>query len=155
MKKFVKKAWPFAVVASLAVTSVATWNFTRSSEVNADENGSNAKIKNVIVLIGDGMGPSYMTAHRYMKDNPKTFEMESTEFDKHLVGTQKTYPEDEHENITDSASAATAMSAGIKTYNAAIAVDNDKAEVKTVLEQAKEKGNQRDSLQLLKLHMQH
>ena len=32
------------------------------------------------------------------------------------------------------------MSAGIKTYNAAIAVDNDKAEVKTVLEQAKEKG---------------
>ncbi|QIE38724.1 alkaline phosphatase [Bacillus tropicus] len=140
MKKFVKKAWPFAVIASLAVTSVVTWNFTRSSEVSADESGSNAKIKNVIVLIGDGMGPSYMTAHRYMKDNPKTFEMESTEFDKHLVGTQKTYPEDEHENITDSASAATAMSAGIKTYNAAIAVDNDKAEVKTVLEQAKEKG---------------
>ena len=32
------------------------------------------------------------------------------------------------------------MSAGIKTYNAAISVDNDKAEVKTVLEQAKEKG---------------
>ena len=31
------------------------------------------------------------------------------------------------------------MSAGIKTYNAAISVDNDKAEVKTVLEQAKEK----------------
>ena len=31
------------------------------------------------------------------------------------------------------------MSAGIKTYNAAIAVDNDKAEVKTVLEQAKER----------------
>ena len=57
-------------MASLAVTSVATWNFTRSSEVNADENGSNAKIKNVIVLIGDGMD-SYMTAHRYMKDNPK------------------------------------------------------------------------------------
>ena len=58
-------------MASLAVTSVATWNFTRSSEVNADENGSNAKIKNVIVLIGDGMYSSYMTAHRYMKDNPK------------------------------------------------------------------------------------
>ena len=70
-EKVCEKAWPFAVVASLAVTSVATWNFTRSSEVNADENGSNAKIKNVIVLIGDGMGPSYMTAHRYMKDNPK------------------------------------------------------------------------------------
>ncbi|PGB02983.1 alkaline phosphatase [Bacillus toyonensis] len=140
MRNFVKKTWPLAVMASLVVTSVATWNVTRSSEVNADEKNSNTKIKNVIVLIGDGMGPSYMTAHRYMKDNPKTFEMESTAFDKYLVGTQKTYSEDEHENITDSASAATAMAAGVKTYNAAISVDNDKTEVKTVLEQAKEQG---------------
>ncbi len=135
-----KKAWPFAVVTSLALTSVVTWGVTRSDVIKADGKASDPKIKNVIVLIGDGMGPSYMTAHRYMKDNPKTFEMESTEFDNHLVGTQKTYPEDEHQNITDSASAATAMSAGVKTYNAAIAVDNDQAEVKTVLEQAKEQG---------------
>ncbi|WIY60364.1 alkaline phosphatase [Bacillus arachidis] len=140
MKKFMKKAWPFAVVTSLALTSAVTWGVTRSDVIKADGKASDTKIKNVIVLIGDGMGPSYMTAHRYMKDNPKTFEMESTEFDKHLVGTQKTYPEDEHQNITDSASAATAMSAGVKTYNAAIAVDNDKAEVKTVLEQAKAQG---------------
>ncbi|AIK37929.1 alkaline phosphatase 3 [Bacillus pseudomycoides] len=140
MKKFMKKAWPFAVVTSLALTSVVTWGVTRSDVIKADGKASDPKIKNVIVLIGDGMGPSYMTAHRYMKDNPKTFEMESTEFDNHLVGTQKTYPEDEHQNITDSASAATAMSAGVKTYNAAIAVDNDQAEVKTVLEQAKEQG---------------
>ncbi|WP_459499362.1 alkaline phosphatase [Bacillus sp. C1] len=140
MKKFMKKAWPFAVVTSLALTSVVTWGVTRSDVIKADGKAGDPKIKNVIVLIGDGMGPSYMTAHRYMKDNPKTFEMESTEFDKHLVGTQKTYPEDEHQNITDSASAATAMSAGVKTYNAAIAVDNDKAEVKTVLEQAKAQG---------------
>ncbi len=135
-----KKAWPFAVVTSLALTSVVTWGVTRSDVIKADGKASDPKIKNVIVLIGDGMGPSYMTAHRYMKDNPKTFEMESTEFDNHFVGTQKTYPEDEHQNITDSASAATAMSAGVKTYNAAIAVDNDQAEVKTVLEQAKEQG---------------
>ena len=51
-----------------------------------------------------------------------------------------TYPEDPEQNVTDSASAATAMSAGIKTYNNAIAVDNDKTEVKTVLEAAKERG---------------
>ncbi|PGA91580.1 alkaline phosphatase [Bacillus pseudomycoides] len=140
MKKFMKKAWPFAVVTSLALTSVVTWGVTRSDVIKADGKANDPKIKNVIVLIGDGMGPSYMTAHRYMKDNPKTFEMESTELDNHLVGTQKTYPEDEHQNITDSASAATAMSAGVKTYNAAIAVDNDQAEVKTVLEQAKEQG---------------
>ena len=79
--------------------------------------------------------------------------MESTEFDKHLVGTQK-HTQKMNMKILQTLHRRTAMSAGIKTYNA-IAVDNDKAEVKTVLEQAKEKGNQRDSLQLLKLHMQH
>lgn len=135
-----KKAWPFAVVSSLALTSVVTWGVKHADVAQAAEKGNNAKIKNVIVLIGDGMGPSYTTAHRYMKDNPKTFEMEKTAFDQYLVGTQMTYPEDEHQNITDSASAATAMSSGVKTYNAAIAVDNDKENVKTVLEQAKEKG---------------
>ncbi|PFK27923.1 alkaline phosphatase [Bacillus cereus] len=140
MKKFTKKAWPLAVVASLAIPFVTTWNSTQSSEVKADGKGNDTKIKNVIILIGDGMGPSYMTAYRYMKDNPKTLTMESTEFDKYFVGTQKTYSEDEHENITDSAAAATAMATGIKTYNAAISVDNDKTEVKTVLEQAKEQG---------------
>ena len=140
MRKLVKKTWPFAVMVSLIVTSVVTWNVTRSSEVNAEEKESNTRIKNVIVLIGDGLRPSYMTAHRYMKNNPKTFEMESTAFDMYLVGTQKTYLEDEHENITDYASAATTMASGVKTYNAAISDDNDKTKVKTVLEQAKEHG---------------
>lgn len=134
-----KKAWPLAALSTVVFTSVV--GFSLGSEAKAaSEKENNSKIKNVIVLIGDGMGPSYMTAHRYMKDDPKTKKMEQTEFDKHLVGTQMTYPEDEHQNITDSASAATAMSTGVKTYNAAIAVDNDKTEVKTVLEQAKEKG---------------
>lgn len=96
--------------------------------------------KNIIFMIGDGMGPSYNTAHRYMLDNPATAQMELTSFDHYLLGTQRTIAEDEHENITDSASAATAMSAGVKTYNNAIAVDNDKTEVKTVLERAKEVG---------------
>lgn len=107
--------------------------------VDAHERGNN-KIKNVIVLIGDGMGPSYMTSYRYFKDNPKTKHMDSIAFDPYLVGMQTTYPEDEHENIADSAATATAMSAGIKTYNNAIAVDNDYAEVKTVLEEAKSIG---------------
>lgn len=88
-------------------------------------------------MIGDGMGVSYTSAYRYLKDNPNTKFVERTEFDKYLVGQQMTYPEDPAENITDSASAATAMAAGIKTYNAAIAVDNDGSEVKTVLEAAK------------------
>ncbi|WP_416226540.1 alkaline phosphatase [Paenibacillus xylanilyticus] len=91
-------------------------------------------------LIGDGMGTAYTSAYRYMKDDPSTKIMEKTVFDPYLVGAQMTYPDDNTQNVTDSASAATAMSAGVKTYNAAIAVDNDHTEVKTVLEQAKENG---------------
>ncbi|WP_371399281.1 hypothetical protein [Bacillus toyonensis] len=47
MRKFAKKIWPFVVVVSLVVTSVETWNVTRSSEVNAGEKQSNTKIKNL------------------------------------------------------------------------------------------------------------
>jgi alkaline phosphatase len=101
---------------------------------------NNADIKNVIVLIGDGMGVSYTSAFRYLKNDPSTKIAEKTAFDQYLVGQQMTYPEDPAQNVTDSASAATAMSAGIKTYNNAIAVDNDGTEVKTVLEAAKEQG---------------
>ncbi|WP_214851318.1 alkaline phosphatase [Exiguobacterium sp. s193] len=98
------------------------------------------EIRNVIFLIGDGMGVSYTSAHRYLNNDPTTTVAEKTAFDRYLVGQQMTYPEDPSQNITDSASAATAMSSGVKTYNAAIAVDNDKSEVKTVLEAAKERG---------------
>lgn len=136
--KLSKKVIPLVAVSSLVITAVAT-EFVPNM-VNANKNEDHAKIKNVIFLIGDGMGQSYTTAYRYLKDNPSTPIMEKTEFDKYLVGTQMTYPEDEHQNVTDSASAATAMSAGVKTYNAAIAVDNDFTEVKTVLEEAKEAG---------------
>jgi len=137
MKNFKKKLFPFAVVSAIAFTSIA------GGVPNAEANGNgqaNGKVKNVIFLIGDGMGVSYTTAYRSMKDDPATKSMEETAFDPHLVGQQMTHPEDPDQNVTDSASAGTAMSAGVKTYNNAIAVDNDESEVKTVLEAAKEKG---------------
>ncbi|MEY9869739.1 alkaline phosphatase [Peribacillus sp. B2I2] len=133
-----KKVLPITLVSALAFGSLS-WSAT--DRVSAKGNSKKEpEIKNVIFLIGDGMGVSYTSAYRYLKDNPGTQVAERTEFDKYLVGQQMTYPEDAAQNITDSASAATAMSSGVKTYNAAIAVDNDKSEVKTVLEAAKEKG---------------
>ncbi|PKF88049.1 alkaline phosphatase [Bacillus sp. BA3] len=133
-----KKVLPITLVSALAFGSLS---WSAADHVSAKGNPKKEpEIKNVIFLIGDGMGVSYTSAYRYLKDNPGTKAAERTEFDKYLVGQQMTYPEDSAQNITDSASAATAMSAGVKTYNAAIAVDNDKSEVKTVLEAAKEKG---------------
>ncbi|MEW8972085.1 MAG: alkaline phosphatase [Mesobacillus sp.] len=134
---FKKKILPLAVLSTVAFGSIVG---TFNAEAKNEKKDNSAEIKNVIFLVGDGMGVSYTSAYRYLKDDPNTTEAEKTEFDKYLVGNQMTYPEDPEQNVTDSASAATAMSAGIKTYNAAIAVDNDGSEVKTVLEVAKENG---------------
>ncbi|MBB1288998.1 alkaline phosphatase [Pseudoalteromonas sp. SR43-6] len=95
--------------------------------------------KNVIYMIGDGMGPAYTTAYRYFKDDPATKEVEGTVFDTILKGMARTYPDD-HTYVTDSAAGATALSSGHKSYNGAIAVDTDKKSVKTMLEIAKERG---------------
>ncbi|WP_409300636.1 alkaline phosphatase [Peribacillus sp. SCS-155] len=146
-KKFTKKIIPVAVLTTVALGSLIGTSFNsieKAEAANTEKTkysqNDNREIKNVIFFIGDGMGVSYTSAHRYLKDNPNTPAVERTELDKYLVGQQMTYPEDPAQNVTDSASAATAMAAGVKTYNAAIAVDNDKSEVKTVLETAKEKG---------------
>ncbi|RRN71263.1 alkaline phosphatase [Peribacillus simplex] len=138
MHNWSKKVLPISLASALAFGGLS---WSAADHVSAkDKQKKEPEIKNVIFLIGDGMGVSYTSAYRYLKDNPGTKVAEKTEFDKYLVGQQMTYPEDAAQNITDSASAATAMSSGVKTYNAAIAVDNDKSEVKTVLEAAKEKG---------------
>lgn len=138
-----KKLWIIATIFVLAIGSLLAMNGEVTGAKKGKDNNAypnNGKVKNVIVMIGDGMGPSYPTAYRYMKDDPSTPQMEKTVFDKHLVGMATTYADDPEENITDSAAAATSMSAGIKTYNGAIAVDTKRNEVETVLEVAKKKG---------------
>ncbi len=98
------------------------------------------KPKNIIMLVGDGMGPAYTTAYRYFADNKNTEEVEQTVFDRLLVGSASTYPHQISGYITDSAAGATALATGVKTYNGAIAVDSDKKPLLTVLEWARQKG---------------
>ncbi|WP_173915479.1 alkaline phosphatase [Halobacillus sp. Marseille-Q1614] len=143
-KKRVKKVCSMGLLATLLFGTAAG---AAAPSVQAEE--EKPEIKNVIMLIGDGMGATYTTAHRYMKDNPDTQEMEKTVFDKYLVGMQSTYSADPYydggeddvkENVPDSAATATAMSSGVKTYNGAIAKDLEEEDTKTVLEAAKGKG---------------
>ncbi|MCM3316432.1 alkaline phosphatase [Rummeliibacillus stabekisii] len=137
MKSFLsKKLISIAAVSTLALSSFTT----AGSEAEAKSSSKKTTPKNVIFLIGDGMGNSYTSAYRYLKNSSNSKFKNQTSFDRYLVGQQMTYPEDPLQNVTDSASAATAMSAGVKTYNNAIAVDNNKKNVKTVLESAKEMG---------------
>jgi alkaline phosphatase len=95
--------------------------------------------KNIILMIGDGMGISHTTAYRYYSDLPSTINVETTIFDQILVGTARNYPDDST-YITDSAAGATALATGHKTYNGAIGINRNKDELETVLERAKKVG---------------
>ncbi|MBE7214991.1 alkaline phosphatase [Shewanella benthica] len=96
--------------------------------------------KNIVIMIGDGMGPAYTSAYRYYKDNPDTQEIEQTVFDRLLVGTSSTYPARVSGYVTDSAASATALATGTKTYNGAISVDTNKQPIATIMEKAKALG---------------
>lgn len=96
-------------------------------------------------MIGDGMGMAHLTAYRHYKNSSKDViglgdkAVPTTLFDQHFVGVASTLPEDDT-LITDSAAGATALSSGEKTYNGAIALDNDKTPTFTLMEQAKKLG---------------
>ena len=96
--------------------------------------------ENIIMIVGDGMGPGYTSAYRYFHDDPKTKEIEQTVFDRHLVGMSSTYPAQVSGVVTDSAAGATALATGIKTYNGAIGVDADRNPLESVLVWAKKQG---------------
>lgn len=96
--------------------------------------------KNIIIMIGDGMGPAYTSAYRFYMDDPATEEVEETVFNRLLTGSASTFPAKDSGYVTDSAAAATALSSGVKTYNGAIGVDNHKQVVPTLLERAKAAG---------------
>jgi alkaline phosphatase len=93
---------------------------------------------NIILMIGDGMGPAHIKAYRKFMDDPKTVEEEKVAFDYYLVGSLSTESSDTRENITDSAAAATAFSTGKRTINDALSVDEFNQPIKTVFEKAKE-----------------
>ena len=89
------------------------------------------KPKNIILLIGDGMGLSEISAGLYYKEGPSNFLRFNT------VGLSMTASS--KELITDSAAGATAFASGVKTYNGAIGVDKNKKTVETIVEQISKK----------------
>jgi len=88
--------------------------------------------RNLILLIGDGMGLAQITAAMYSTAEPLAL----SRFP--VTGLHKPYAS--NDLITDSAAGATAFSCGVKTYNGAIGVDRDTLPVTTLLEEAEERG---------------
>ena len=93
------------------------------------------KAKNIILLIGDGMGSNQILSYRIAKGGPNFI----TAFDKFPVtGLVKTHAY--NTIVTDSASSATAYSTGTKTINRYIGVDHEKNPVKNIAEILYQKG---------------
>jgi alkaline phosphatase len=90
------------------------------------------KPKNIILMIGDGMGVSQVTAGLYA--NGKRLNLERFPY----TGLMKTHSSSHL--ITDSAAGATAFSCGCKTYNGAVGVDKNRKPCVSILEQAEKKG---------------
>ncbi len=88
--------------------------------------------KNIILMIGDGMGLAQV--YSAMTANGGHLFLENFK----NIGFSKTYSSDNY--ITDSAAGGTALSSGVKTYNGAIGVDRDKKPVPSIRELAEKKG---------------
>ena len=88
--------------------------------------------KNVILMIGDGMGLTQISAGLYANNNKLSLERFP------VIGLHKSYAS--NNLITDSAAGATAFACGVKTYNGAIGVDPDTTSVVSILEEAERNG---------------
>jgi alkaline phosphatase len=84
--------------------------------------------KNIILLIGDGMGLAQVSSAYYFGEKTPNFSRFK------YIGLHQNQPIGK--KITDSASGATAFSTGYKSYNAAIGVDKDTIARETILEWA-------------------
>lgn len=128
-----KKKAARIMLASCMALSVLT-AASVSAEDAAPVQTEAAPSKNLIVLIGDGMGPAQVSAARnYLMYNKG---INHLTLDSYYVGQATTYADRGEDGgtvvsgvVTDSASAGTAFATGHKTYNAAISISNEDVSV--------------------------
>lgn len=146
-----------SLICSSAVADVATWNRAAHGDItqpggarrlSEDQTAalkaslSNTTAKNVILLIGDGMGDSEITAARNYAEGAGGFfkgidALPLTGQYTHYSLDKKTHKPD---YVTDSAASATAWATGVKSYNGAIGVDVNGKDHSTLLELARAAG---------------
>lgn len=125
----------FAAVVALAGAASAT------ASPAGHHGGSKHQPPNVILLIGDGMGDSEITAARnYQVGANGRLNLDRLD----STGAYTTYSVQKGTNtpdyVTDSAASGTGWATGTKTYNGAISVDTNGHPKATILELAKRAG---------------
>jgi alkaline phosphatase len=96
-----------------------------------------AKVENVILFVGDGMGIGARDAGRLAaKGLNRKLVMDSLP----VTGMARTHSADPETFVTDSAAAGTSLATGVKTFNGAIGVDVEGERVRTLIERAERAG---------------
>ena len=91
-----------------------------------------ANIKNVILLIGDGMGPNHVKAGEIYKGSQMA--IHSMPFSTYSLTRSA------NKEVTDSAAGATALATGVRTNNGHVGVDTDQQVLTTIMDIALEEG---------------
>lgn len=97
-------------------------------EYNLDED---SEVKNIILMIGDGMGENIIKASEIVKGDKLV--MSGLKNQTHCTTYSQSVAEGKAE-FTDSAASATAISTGVKTYNQYIGVDAEGNNLETICE---------------------
>lgn len=109
---------------------VLLWLPVRFSSQEALSQAPQAPPRNIILMIGDGMGLTQITAGLYTSPSGGLFLEEFP-----VTGLMRTHSS--NRLVTDSAAGATAFSCGCKTYNGAIGMCANKKPCTTILEEAR------------------
>ena len=137
-----------ATAMLVALFAAAGFAGAGSAAFAASTQGKGGGVRNVIYLVGDGMGQTHVTAARErFYGAAGELNMESLP----SAGTVRTFAVEKNSGqpgdddfspnlVTDSASSATAWASGVKTYNAALGIDAKGAVTPTVMELAKSAG---------------
>lgn len=115
-----------------SVGQIYTTNHPYKVDQIAEIASPEAEIKNVILMIGDGMGVSQIFSALSVNNDQLYLEYAK------YIGFQKTKSKDKYK--TDSAAGGTAIACGIKTNNGMIGMDTDQKPIKSILEIASENG---------------
>ncbi|MCH9659989.1 MAG: alkaline phosphatase [Bacteroidetes bacterium] len=112
--------------------SLLSCNKTKKQNVAAASQTKTETPKNIILVIGDGMGLSQVSVGQFYSDQASNFDRFTT------IGLIKT--SSSSHLITDSAAGATAYSSGIKTYNKSIGMKPDSTAITNIVETISKQG---------------
>lgn len=105
------------------------------------QGNTDAQARNVIFILGDGMGHQEITAARnYLKGANGRFEGLDELTASGAYTTFAVGPDGKRQYVTDSAASATGWSTGTKTYNGALSVDIEGKPHENLIEMAKNAG---------------